>query len=99
GFDLLELPLAEPYSADGALIGRIVRDHSLALTASLRLTAENDVSSEDPATVQRGVDLLRRAADVVAEAGGEHLWRSSTRRCRSTCVRRPREGARTRRPR
>ena len=73
GFDLLELPLADPYAADGALIGRIVRDHSLALTASLGLTAENDVSSEDPATVQWGVDLLRRAVDVVAEAGGEHL--------------------------
>lgn len=73
GFDLLELPLADPYAADGALIGRIVRDHSLALTASLGLTAENDVSSEDPATAQRGVDLLRRAVDIVAEAGGEHL--------------------------
>ena len=73
GFDLLELPLADPFSADGALIGRIARDHSLALTASLGLTADNDVSSEDPATVQRGVDLLRRAVDVVAEAGGEHL--------------------------
>src|SRR5690625_7670761 len=73
GFDLLERPLAEPYSADGALIERIVRDHSLALTASLGLTAENDVSSEDPATVQREVDLLRRAVDGVAEGGGEQL--------------------------
>ena len=73
GFDLLELPLADPYAADGALIGRIMGDHSLALTASLGLSAENDVSSEDPATVRRGVDLLRRAVDVVAEAGGTHL--------------------------
>lgn len=73
GFDLLELPLADPFAADGALIGRIVRDHSLALTASLGLTADHDVSSEDPATVQRGVDLLRRAIDIVADAGGEHL--------------------------
>lgn len=73
GFDLLELPLADPHGANGALIGRIVRDHGLALTASLGLTAQTDVSSEDPATVQRGVDLLRRAVDVLAEAGGEHL--------------------------
>ncbi|MGO1286490.1 MAG: sugar phosphate isomerase/epimerase family protein [Brachybacterium sp.] len=73
GFDLLELPLADPFGADGALIGRIVREHDLALTASLGLTADTDVSSEDPATVRRGTDLLRRAVDVVAEAGGEHL--------------------------
>ena len=73
GFDLLELPLADPHGADGALAGRIVRDHGLALTASLGLTSENDVTSEDPQTVRRGTDLLLRAVDVIAEAGGEHL--------------------------
>lgn len=73
GFDLLELPLADPYGTDGALVGRIARDHDLALTASLGLTARTDLSSEDPATVRRGTDLLLRAVDVLAEAGGEHL--------------------------
>ena len=73
GFDLLELPLADPHGADGALVGRIVEDHGLALTASLGLTAQTDISSEDPATVRRGTDLLRRAVDVLAAAGGEHL--------------------------
>lgn len=73
GFDLLELPLADPHGADGALIGRIIEDHGLALTASLGLTARTDVSSEDPAVVRRGIDLLCRAVDVLAEAGGGHL--------------------------
>lgn len=73
GFDLLELPLVDPFGADGSQVGRIVRDHGLSLTASLGLTEDVDVSSEDPATVRRGTDLLCRAVDVVAEAGGEHL--------------------------
>ena len=31
------------------------------------------MTSEDPQTVRRGTDLLLRAVDVIAEAGGEHL--------------------------
>lgn len=73
GFDLLEVPLAAPEEFDGAQVGRILSDHGVAMSASLGLTSETDLSSEDPEVSGRGEDLLRRAIDVVAAAGGEHL--------------------------
>src|SRR5699024_4639304 len=47
--------------------------HGVAMSASLGLTAQTDLSSEDGTVSRRGEDLLRRAIDVVAEAGGQHL--------------------------
>ena len=73
GFDLLEVPLAAPEEFDGATVRRILSDHGVAMSASLGLTAQTDLSSEDAAVSGRGEDLLRRAIDVVAEAGGQHL--------------------------
>lgn len=73
GFDLLEVPLMDPYEIDGNLVRRILDDHGLAMSASLGLTAETDVSSADHDVRQAGTDLLLRAIDVVAEAGGSHL--------------------------
>ena len=73
GFDLLEVPLMDPYSIDGAQTRRILDDHGLAMSASLGLSPETDLSSADEATSRRGEDLVRRAIDVVAEAGGNAL--------------------------
>lgn len=73
GFDLLELPLMDPYEIDGALVARILGDHGVAMTSSLGLDAAHDLSSEDAAVSRAGEDLLARAIDVVAEAGGAHL--------------------------
>lgn len=73
GFDLLELPLMDPFAFDGAAVRRIIDDHDLAVSASLGLDGAHDVSSEDDATVARGEELLRHAVDVVAEAGGSRL--------------------------
>ncbi|SEE32746.1 sugar phosphate isomerase/epimerase family protein [Ruania alba] len=73
GFDFLELPLMDPFSIDGAAVKRILDDHGITMTASLGLDAAHDLSSEEPGVSARGEDLLRRAVDVVAEAGGRHL--------------------------
>lgn len=73
GFDLLEVPLMDPYGIDGAQTRRILDDHGLAMSASLGLSPATDLSSTDEATSRRGEDLLRRAIDVVAEAGGSAL--------------------------
>src|SRR5699024_5046207 len=73
GFDRLEVPLAAPWALAGATARRILSDHGVAMSASLGLTAQTDLSSEDAAVSGRGEDLLRRAIDVVAEAGGQHL--------------------------
>ncbi|WP_277051141.1 sugar phosphate isomerase/epimerase family protein [Ruania albidiflava] len=73
GFDLLEVPLMDPYTFDGAQVRRVLDEHGLAMTASLGLSAQTDLSSQDEATSRRGEDLLLRAIDVVAEAGGTAL--------------------------
>ena len=73
GFDLLEVPLMDPYSIDGTETRRILDDHGLAMTASLGLSPATDLSSTDGATSRKGEDLVRQAIDVVAEAGGNAL--------------------------
>ena len=49
GFDLLELPLMDPFAIDGALVGRMLDDHGVAMSSSLGLDAAHDLSSEDAA--------------------------------------------------
>lgn len=72
GFDLLEVPLMDPYAMDGALLRRVLDDHGIAMHASLGLTADTDLAG-DRAASKRGEALLERAIDVAADAGGTYL--------------------------
>jgi D-psicose/D-tagatose/L-ribulose 3-epimerase len=73
GYDLIEIPLLDPWSVDVKMTQRLLEEHELAMTASLGLSPETDVSSEDPAVVQAGERLLRQAAAVVRDLGGDYL--------------------------
>ncbi|RZT59521.1 D-psicose/D-tagatose/L-ribulose 3-epimerase [Microcella alkaliphila] len=73
GFDLLELPLMDPSSFDGALVRRMLDDHGVAMSASMGLDADHDLSSSDATVSRSGESLLENAIDVVAEAGGSQL--------------------------
>ena len=73
GFDLIEIPLMDVDGFDSALAGRILRDNDLAVTASLGLTAETDLTSEDPAIVAAGERMLEQCLDHVATMGGDVL--------------------------
>jgi D-psicose/D-tagatose/L-ribulose 3-epimerase len=73
GYDLIEIPLLDPWSVDVKMTQRLLEEHELAMTASLGLSPETDVSSEDPTVVQAGERLLRQAADVVRDLGGDYL--------------------------
>jgi D-psicose/D-tagatose/L-ribulose 3-epimerase len=73
GYDLIEIPLLDPWSVDVKMTQRLLEEHELAMTASLGLSPETDVSSEDPAVVQAGERLLRQAAEVVRDLGGDYL--------------------------
>ena len=73
GFDLLEIPLMDVTGFDSVLAARMLRDNDLAVTASLGLTADTDLSSEDPAIVAAGEQLLERCLDHVAAMGGDVL--------------------------
>ncbi|MHA7178137.1 sugar phosphate isomerase/epimerase family protein [Arthrobacter sp. Sr24] len=70
GFDLIEFPLMDPFSFDVATAKSALAEHGLAVSASLGLSEATDVSSEDPAIVKAGEELLNRAVDIVAELGG-----------------------------
>ena len=58
GFDLLELPLMDPFAIDGALVRRMLDDHGVAMTSSLGLDAAHDLSSDDAAVSREGETLL-----------------------------------------
>ena len=73
GYDLIEIPLLDPWSVDVKLTQRLLEEHQLGMSASLGLSPDTDVSSEDPAVVQAGERLLRQAADVVRDLGGDYL--------------------------
>jgi D-psicose/D-tagatose/L-ribulose 3-epimerase len=73
GYDLIEIPLLDPWAVDVKMTQRLLEEHDLGMTASLGLSPDTDVTSEDPAVVKAGERLLRQAADVVRDLGGDHL--------------------------
>ncbi|MGO1775118.1 MAG: sugar phosphate isomerase/epimerase, partial [Agrococcus casei] len=54
GFDFIEMPLMDPFSFDEEAAKRVLEETGIEMTASLGLNADTDVSSEDPAVVERG---------------------------------------------
>jgi D-psicose/D-tagatose/L-ribulose 3-epimerase len=73
GYDFIEIPLLDPWGVDAAMTARRLAAAGLGATASLGLSAETDISSEDPETVRRGSDLLHQALAVTRDMGGTHL--------------------------
>ncbi|MBH0130189.1 sugar phosphate isomerase/epimerase [Salinibacterium sp. NK8237] len=73
GFDLIEIPLMDPDGFDSQLAARMLKDNNLAVTASLGLTAQTDLSSDDPTVVARGESVLEKCLDHVATMGGDVL--------------------------
>ena len=73
GYGLIEIPALEPESMDAAETKKALEERGLQASCSLGLTADTDVSSTDPATVQRGEDRLAAALDFAASVGATHL--------------------------
>ncbi len=73
GFELLEIPLMDPYGFDRKLAASLIADNELAVTASLGLNDATDLTSADPAVVAAGERMLEECLDIVAAMGGRHL--------------------------
>lgn len=73
GFDLIEFPLMDPAAFDVRAARSAIDEHGLEASGSLGLADATDISSEDPARVRAGEELLVRAVDVLAELGSRHL--------------------------
>jgi len=73
GFDLLEIPLMDPYGLDVAATKELLSDYNLAVAASLGLNERTDISSEDPQIVAAGEKFLGKCLEVLSDIGGTAL--------------------------
>ncbi|MFP3249704.1 MAG: TIM barrel protein, partial [Paraburkholderia sp.] len=73
GFDLVELSLHGPKVMDLGLTRDLLQEHGLKLGCSRGLTFDADVSSDDPASVARGLSLLEEGIGITAELGGNYF--------------------------
>jgi D-psicose/D-tagatose/L-ribulose 3-epimerase len=73
GFDLLEIPLLDPYGFDVAGARRAMARQPITLTASLGLGEDSDISSAEPEKVQAGERLLGKALEVLSDLGSQYL--------------------------
>lgn len=73
GFDLLEIPLMDPFSFDRRSAERLLKDNGLVATASLGLTEQTDLTSPDPAVVAAGERTLAECLDILVAIGGTDL--------------------------
>lgn len=73
GYDLIELPIMRPEEYDVALTRRLLADNEMAVTASLGLTEELNISSPDSQVARAGEDHLHRVLDILQELGARHL--------------------------
>lgn len=73
GFDMLELPLLDPYGFDPVAGRKVLDESGLGINASLALTYDTDISSERPEAIAAGEALLNRAIEVLQHLGGHYL--------------------------
>src|ERR1700754_3327173 len=73
GFDLLEFSLHDSLNLDVAAARRELEEAGLAVACSRGLAFDADVSSADPAVVDRGAQLLVDSVRVSHELGGTIL--------------------------
>jgi D-psicose/D-tagatose/L-ribulose 3-epimerase len=73
GFDRIEIPLLDDWEIDTGLTRRLLEEYDLGMTGNQYLTAETDITSEDPEVVAAGEHRLLKGVDLVRDVGGEYL--------------------------
>lgn len=73
GYDLIEIPLLDPWAVDPELTRRVLEDADIGAACSLGLDFDTDLSSADPAVSRRGEELLEQAIDVTSRVGASFL--------------------------
>lgn len=73
GFDLLELSLHDAVNLDVADAREHLDAAGLMVACSRGLTFEADISSDDPAVVRRGAELLQSSLQITHQLGGRYL--------------------------
>jgi len=70
GFDLIEIPLMEIDKVDPEAISARLEAADLGVCTSTACNAATDLTGEDAATRQRGIDYLKRCVEATAAMGG-----------------------------
>ena len=73
GYDIIEIPLLDPGTVDGAATGALLDAAGLQATCSLGLSLATDISSDDSAIVRRGEELLTEALTCSEAMGSRYL--------------------------
>ena len=73
GFDLIEFPRLDPRNFDVSWLAGRLKELGLKVVVTMGLPPDSDISSEDPAVVQRGQKLLEDAVAVTRDLGGLKL--------------------------
>lgn len=73
GYGLVEIAAIDPAGIDIEMTRRLLAEYGMQAAVSLGLSANTDVSSEDPDAVRRGRALLSNALDIVRGTGGAML--------------------------
>jgi D-psicose/D-tagatose/L-ribulose 3-epimerase len=73
GFDLIEVPILDPFGIDTSMTRRLLDEHGLASACSMGLPPHADVASEDINVQAEGKKLLTRAVEVAEELGAQAL--------------------------
>lgn len=73
GYQLIEFPRLDPKKFDVSWLARRLTDFDLKVVVTMGLPPEGDISSEDPAIVARGEDILAEAVAVTRDLGGKKL--------------------------
>jgi D-psicose/D-tagatose/L-ribulose 3-epimerase len=73
GYDLIEIAPIDPTGFDGDMTAQLLQQYGLQVSASLGLSDDTDVSSEDPEIVARGRERLGAALRVLRDSGGTTL--------------------------
>lgn len=73
GYDLLEFSLHDGFQSDPRKAGAALRAAGLGVACSRGLALDADVSSEDPAVVQKGSELIAESIETTQQLGGKTL--------------------------
>ena len=73
GFDLLEIPLLDPYGFDVPGAKRVLARQPVTIAASLGLGEDSDISSAEPQKMQAGEQLLGKSLEVLSDLGSQYL--------------------------
>ena len=73
GYQFLELSLHDTTQLDVDHARTTLAEHGLGVACSRGLAFDADISSDDPAVVERGARLLRESVDVAAALGARNL--------------------------